>query len=153
MMTCKRVDHGISQMVKQQFPGEQLAYIAALAIDAELVFGDRCKFITYQRLQNIPSLKDLDAAYGRLSAENYRELLHKDPPSVSASQSGRCDEADGSKNSVGHADCVRTILTKERDLVLASSMIKAAKQVGKEGRVAGVIGPFPRSAYDAFDTW
>lgn len=149
-VTITSLDHGIAQMVKQQFPGEQLAYITALAVGAELVFGDRCKSITYQRLQNIPSLKDLDAAYGRLSADNYQDLLHKKSPSASASQSGRLD-ADGSNDSRGHADCVRTILTSERDLVLASSMIKAAEHVGKEGRVAAVVGAFSCPAHDAFD--
>lgn len=126
----------IWSMVKQQFPGEQLAYIAALAVGAELVFGDRPKAITYQRLQNIPSLADLDASYERLSADNYQDLLDKHAHSASESRS----PVDSDTESGSRPDSVRTILTDERDLVLANSMIRAAKKIGEEGKVAGVIG-------------
>ncbi len=50
--------------MQQQFVGEQLAYIAALAVGASLVFGDRPKEQTYQRLMTGPSLCDLDRTFG-----------------------------------------------------------------------------------------
>lgn len=52
------------QSLQQQFCGEQLAYIAALAVNAALVFGDRPKELTYQRLMTLPSLADLDRSFG-----------------------------------------------------------------------------------------
>lgn len=52
------------QSFQRQFGGEQLAYIAALALDAALVFGDRPKQVTYQRLMTLPSLSDLDRTFG-----------------------------------------------------------------------------------------
>ncbi len=52
------------QSFQRQFGGEQLAYIAALAAGAALVFGDRPKEVTYQRLMSLPSLSDLDRTFG-----------------------------------------------------------------------------------------
>ena len=52
------------QSFQQQFVGEQLAYIAALTVGAALVFGDRPKEETYQRLMSLPSLSDLDKTFG-----------------------------------------------------------------------------------------
>lgn len=44
--------------------GEQLVYIAAFVVGANVVFGDRPKHDTYLRLHNSASLVDLDYAYG-----------------------------------------------------------------------------------------
>lgn len=44
--------------------GEQLVYIAAFAVMADIVFGDRPKHDTYARLLNATSLADLDHAFG-----------------------------------------------------------------------------------------
>ena len=44
--------------------GEQLAYIAGLAVGAPLIFGDRPKELTYERLMTLPSLADLDQTFG-----------------------------------------------------------------------------------------
>ena len=44
--------------------GEQLVYIAGLAVDAQIVYGDRVKADTYGRLDTIPSIVDLDRAFG-----------------------------------------------------------------------------------------
>ena len=44
--------------------GEQLAYIAGLAVGAPLIFGDRPKEQTYERLMTLPSLADLDQTFG-----------------------------------------------------------------------------------------
>lgn len=53
---------GLRQGLKRGVPGEQLAYVAALAVGAALVFGDRPKRETWERLL-LPSLADLDAAF------------------------------------------------------------------------------------------
>ena len=45
-------------------PGEQLAYVAALAVGAPLLFGDRPKRETYARLATHASLSELDAFFG-----------------------------------------------------------------------------------------
>lgn len=115
------------QTLKPQFPGEQLAYIAALAVGAQLVFGDRPKAITYQRLHNQSSLADLDVAFGRISAQNYAEMLPLGPDV-------------GLPRASGHNDCVWAIMTEERDAVLAASLRRAAEEVGPCGAVAGVVG-------------
>ena len=60
------------QTIAAQFGGEQLAYIAAFATGAALVFGDRPKADTFARLASLPSLRELDAAFGQQSALNYR---------------------------------------------------------------------------------
>ena len=52
------------QSFQRQFVGEQLAYIAALTVGAALVFGDRPKELTYQRLMSRPPLSDLDRTFG-----------------------------------------------------------------------------------------
>ena len=52
------------QSFQRQFVGEQLAYIAALTVGAALVYGDRPKELTYQRLMSVPSLADLDLTFG-----------------------------------------------------------------------------------------
>jgi hypothetical protein len=49
--------------------GEQLAYIAALAVGAALVYGDRPKADTYKRLRTVPSIADLDRAFGLQARE------------------------------------------------------------------------------------
>jgi hypothetical protein len=43
--------------------GEQLAYIAALAVRADVIYGDVPKAETYARLNRLPILQ-LDAAFG-----------------------------------------------------------------------------------------
>ena len=63
------------QTAKQQYGGEQLAYIAAIAVNAELVFGDMPKEVTFRQLLGGPTLRDIDEAYARQSWLNYRELL------------------------------------------------------------------------------
>ena len=52
------------QRVRKLWGGEQLAYIAALAVSSKIIFGDRVKRDTFQRLDNFASLEDLDNAYG-----------------------------------------------------------------------------------------
>ena len=45
--------------------GEQLVYIAGLTVGAQIIFGDRVKADTYERLNTIPSVVDLDRAFGQ----------------------------------------------------------------------------------------
>ena len=47
-----------------KFSAEQLAYIATLAVGAPLVFGDRPKRDTFKRFLDVPSLEELDMAFG-----------------------------------------------------------------------------------------
>ncbi len=68
------------QTARQQFGAEQLAYIAAIAVDAALVYGDVPKDVTFRRLLAIPTLRDLDESFGQQSWLNYRELLTGEPP-------------------------------------------------------------------------
>lgn len=44
--------------------GEQLVYIAAFAVSAKIVYGDRVKRDTFQSLAGISSLVELDHAFG-----------------------------------------------------------------------------------------
>ena len=50
--------------------GEQLAYVAALAIDASIVYCDRPKEATYRRLHE-QGVADLDYAFGQTAWSNY----------------------------------------------------------------------------------
>eukprot|EP00889_Picochlorum_renovo_P004295 jgi/Picre1/31325/NNA_006678.t1 len=54
---------------------EHLAYVAALCTDANLVYGDRPKLTTYQRMLMCPTLADLDTAFGIQCASNYHDLV------------------------------------------------------------------------------
>ena len=46
-----------------RLPPEQLVYVAALAVQSPLIFGDQPMRLTLQRLISQPSLQDLDRAY------------------------------------------------------------------------------------------
>ena len=46
----------ISQDLKEQLPGEQLVYVAAFAVGAQLMYADRPKDTTIRRLYNMTSL-------------------------------------------------------------------------------------------------
>ena len=61
--------------VREYYRGEQLAYIAAFATGAKLIFGDRPKDITYRRLAALATSVQLDEAFGIQCEEHYRELL------------------------------------------------------------------------------
>ena len=64
-----------AQTARQQFGAEQLAYIAAIAVDAALIYGDVPKDVSFRRLLVVPTLRDLDESYARQSWLNYREIL------------------------------------------------------------------------------
>ncbi|KAG2488998.1 hypothetical protein HYH03_012437 [Edaphochlamys debaryana] len=65
--------------IQTGYNGEQLAYIGALAVGAPLVFADRPKAVTYQRLFAQCSAADFDAGYARAATANYRSFLGLPP--------------------------------------------------------------------------
>lgn len=68
-------------------PGERLAYVAALAAGAALVFGDRPKRNTYARLAALPTLAELDAAFAwQARAPPARQSRVCPPPGRAAAQ-------------------------------------------------------------------
>lgn len=67
IVTCKRIGNTLTvtfstnpcqymQNLKEDLPGEQLVYVVAFAVGAQLMYADRPKDTTIQRLYNIPSL-------------------------------------------------------------------------------------------------
>ncbi|KAK9845208.1 hypothetical protein WJX81_000042 [Elliptochloris bilobata] len=70
--------------LRHAMPGEQLAYVAALAVGAALVYGDRPKRETYKRLCSLPSLVDLDASFAWQAAANYLDLACPDTAEAAA---------------------------------------------------------------------
>ncbi|CAL8462413.1 g1946 [Coccomyxa elongata] len=98
------------QDLQRQFMGEQLVYIAGLAVEAQIVYGDRVKADTYRRLDTVPSIVDLDRAFGLQSVLNYEEMVSGRPAVVPPAQRG----------------CVEHILLTERDAVLCQSLAEAA---------------------------
>lgn len=44
------------QDLKDQLPGEQLVYVAAFAVGAQLMYADRPKDVTIRRLYNMSTL-------------------------------------------------------------------------------------------------
>jgi hypothetical protein len=103
---------------------EQLVYVAAFAVGACLVFGDRPKQITYSRMLWMPSIVDLDEAYGTMSSANYADLASQAPQRRAAASTSATESA----------------LLGERDAVMLSALHTAAMQSGPGGRVVGVVG-------------
>jgi len=108
--------------VKMQFNGEQLAYIAAFAVGATLVYGDRPKNITYQRLLSIPTVEDLDIAFADQSANNYIEIITGRPPPVLEYK------------------VFTTVMMAEREAVMCSAVADAVQKTGAGGCVVAVVG-------------
>jgi hypothetical protein len=109
------------------FFSEHLAYAAAFAVNARLFAGDRPKSVTYQRLLWVPTLPDLDDAFGQQSALNYHDLV-----SGMLSPIGGGDPAS--------AGVVEKIFIQERDAVLLSSLHRASLEAGQGEVVVGVVG-------------
>lgn len=70
---------------------------------------------------------DIDAAFGRISTDNYREMLAKDQGSTYVP-----------KPAVD--DCVFRILTAERDAIMAHSLRAVADVEGPANKVVAVVG-------------
>lgn len=110
------------------FAGEQLAYVAALAVDADLVYGDRPKRTTFERLYCLTTLADLDQAFGLAAWYNYLEQLSDGPP----------DRGQVYRDSV-----FERIMIHERDAVLCDTLRRAAQSAAatRPGScVVGVVG-------------
>lgn len=101
---------------------EHLAYVSALSVDADLVYGDRPKLTTYKRMLFQPSLADLDVAFGLQCVSNYHDLLSDNPMEKSCQ------------------NLTEKILFEERDAVLLKSLHDASLKVGDNGLVVGVVG-------------
>ncbi|CAL5227715.1 g10725 [Coccomyxa viridis] len=122
-------DTPVWESFQRQFGGEQLAYIAALAVGAALIFGDQPKELTYQRLMSLPSLSDLDRTFGSQAALNYEESLSGQPAIAQ-----RADYT-----------LAQHIMQTEREAVLCQSLHKAANsraagQAFRQPLVVGVVG-------------
>ena len=87
-------------------PTEHLVYVAALCVGIPIIFGDRPKNVTYNRLLHGSSLKDLDHAFGVHSASNYVGVLNRlgNSPVVTTKNARIPD----SPRSTLHADTVLT---------------------------------------------
>lgn len=108
---------GVWRQACENFNGEQLAYVAALATGAKLAFGDRPKEITYRRLFGLPSLQQLDEAFAYEVLSQYHQILGEKKPS------GSC--------------VVDHMMMREREVVMCKV---AADLAANEGSVALVVG-------------
>ena len=54
---------GLPQTLQTQLPPEQLVYVAALAVQSPIIFGDQPMRVTLERLISQPSLQALDHAF------------------------------------------------------------------------------------------
>lgn len=103
---------------------EHLAYVAALCTDANLVYGDRPKLTTYQRMLMCPTLADLDTAFGIQCASNYHDLVSNAP----------------FEKDLNSTNVTEKILFEERDAVLVKSLYEAGAKAGSGALVVGVVG-------------
>lgn len=101
---------------------EHLAYVAALCVEAALVFGDRPKTTTYRRMLCCPSAADLDAAFAIQCWSNYHDLF-------SGTQLEKTSDV-----------LTEKILFQERDAVLLKSLHDASIHAGPGNTVVGVVG-------------
>lgn len=108
--------------VKNRMYGEQLAAVAAMTADSQLVYGDVPKAVTFQRLLHLCDSIDLDRSFGHRSAQNYSNVLGKEVP-------------------VATDDPVEQVLMTERESALCFSIEKAASQASVSGRsIVAVVG-------------
>ncbi|KAI3429568.1 hypothetical protein D9Q98_005655 [Chlorella vulgaris] len=112
---------------------EQLVYVAAFAVGAELVFGDRPKEVTYSRMLWLPSIVDLDHAFANMSASNYKDLVQPRAPAPPAPEpSETMTPVLGSR--------AEAALLGERDAILLSAVHKASLQCGSRASIVCVVG-------------
>ncbi|GMH43564.1 hypothetical protein BSKO_11486 [Bryopsis sp. KO-2023] len=107
--------------------GEQLAYVSALGVGADLIFGDRPKIDTLLRLAKLATITDLDYAYGEQSKSNYLDLA----------LGGHIRERKTSLDDVGR---VEAIMLLEREALMCQAIHQACQDVGSGGSVVGVVG-------------
>eukprot|EP00803_Ostreobium_quekettii_P000587 evm.model.scf_882.5 EVM.evm.TU.scf_882.5 scf_882:18796-20208(+) len=123
----ERATLNVLERLGRDLYGEQLAYTAAFAADAQVVFGDRPKAETWRRLSAAATVPDLDDYYAGAVELNYRGVLEPGAP--------RVRELDAAAVST-----VERVLLLERDAVMCGSLAAASARVGAGGCVCGVVG-------------
>ncbi|CAG9463091.1 unnamed protein product [Pedinophyceae sp. YPF-701] len=102
---------------------EHLVAIAAIANDAEIVFADRPKDLTYKRILADTSAKELDAAYSWQARHNYLEMAAGHP--LPRQPRGVVDR----------------VMIEERDTILAATAAARALSAPADGApVVCVVG-------------
>lgn len=114
------------QQVRVSAPAEQVALVAALAVAAPLVNGDRNREVTFRRLLNCTA-EELDAAFGSQAAGNYEDLVCRNGGSWPSDKAPTSDAFD-------------RIVLRERDAVLYHSLRSEARAVGEGMNVVGIVG-------------
>lgn len=99
-----------------------MAYVAALAVGAPLVFGDRPKSVTFSRLLAAGDASTLDAAFGAQAAAYYAEVCGAAPATPSAD------------------DAFEVCVMRERDALLYAAMRREAQQAGPDASIVGIVG-------------
>lgn len=107
-------------------PGEQLVYVAALQVGAELVFGDRSKSETFVRVVEECSLEELDVGFGEQARANYQDLLRGGWIRARSVEPAR----------VG---CAESVMLLEREATLCKTLWEACERVGSDGAIVGTI--------------
>ena len=123
MKQQKPEDIGIWQQVCVAAPTEQISYVATLVTNAPLVYGDRPKAVTFQRLFASATAAQLDAAFATQCAANYDSLTGHEPAAAPAED-----------------DCFERYVLRERDAFLYHALRTEAKAAGAGNSVVGVIG-------------
>ena len=99
-----------------------MAYVAALAVGAPLVFGDRPKSVTFARLLASGDAATLDAAFGAQAAAYYAEVCGAAPAAFSSD------------------DAFEVCVMQERDALLYTAMRREAQQAGPDASIVGIVG-------------
>eukprot|EP01023_Acetabularia_acetabulum_P010138 TRINITY_DN1461_c0_g2_i4.p1 TRINITY_DN1461_c0_g2~~TRINITY_DN1461_c0_g2_i4.p1 ORF type:complete len:356 (-),score=55.92 TRINITY_DN1461_c0_g2_i4:281-1348(-) len=111
------------QQIKHQYYSEFLVYIAAVAVGADLVFGDIPKQTLLQRLYKDTSEKDLDWDFGIQNTRNVVETLYDSMYDISMSQ-GKVHE----------------LMNLQREACIANSLQHATNTINPDQHVIGVVG-------------
>ena len=127
------------QLIKHRAAyAEQLAVIAALAINAQILYGDRPKPVTYQRLMHLCSTADLDRSFGARASQHMCDLLER---STGQAQHRGADAAD--------VEAVERVLMREREQVLwESAQEAAAAQESANRPIMLLVGMLQSTALD-----
>jgi hypothetical protein len=140
--------NGVWSQASKNFNGEQLAYVAGLAVGAPVIFGDRPKETTYKRLWHGLSSEDLDAAFEdervRETVEELRGLAEEwgaagaafPASAAEALAAGERLLSGGGGSSTLTANKVDRIMLLERDAVMCAVLSLACKQARERRQMA-----------------
>lgn len=123
MKQLEPADIPLWQQVCSSAPTEQVAYVAALMVDAPLVYGDRPKASTFTRLFASATAAQLDAAFASQCAANYDSLTGHEPEAAPAED-----------------DCFERYVLRERNAFLYAALRSEAKAAGAGKSVVGIVG-------------